>query len=119
MEKILFLINDAPYGTEKMFNAIRLAMNLLKEHEREVKVMVFLLGDSVTSSLPEQELPSGYYNIEKMLKFVINNGGEVKACGTCAKARGMEQLDLIEGIEISTMSQLSEWTVEADKVFTF
>ena len=27
--------------------------------------------------------------------------------------------DLVEGVEISTMSQLSQWVVESDKVVTF
>ncbi|MFW5976846.1 MAG: DsrE/DsrF/TusD sulfur relay family protein [Bacillota bacterium] len=119
MEKILFLINDAPYGTEKMFNALRLAINLLKQHKDEVEVKVFLMGDAVTGILTDQELPKGYYNIETMLRSVINQGGEVKACGTCANARGIENLKLIDGAEISTMNDLSQWTVEADKVFTF
>ncbi|MFW6279058.1 MAG: DsrE/DsrF/TusD sulfur relay family protein [Bacillota bacterium] len=119
MEKILFVINDAPYGTEKMFNAMRMSISLLKEHQGEVKVMIFLLGDAVTAMLPDQELPPGYYNIEKMVKTILNNGGVIKACGSCSKARGIEELDLIDDIEISTMSQLSKWTVEADKVLTF
>jgi uncharacterized protein involved in oxidation of intracellular sulfur len=29
--KVLFVINDAPYGTEKAYNALRLAMALQKE----------------------------------------------------------------------------------------
>ncbi|MFW6268948.1 MAG: DsrE/DsrF/TusD sulfur relay family protein [Bacillota bacterium] len=119
MEKILFLINDAPYGTEKMFNALRLAINLQREHKENVDIRVFLMGDAVTGTITDQELPSGYYNIEKMLNSVIRNGGKVKACGTCAQARGIDKLNLIDGVEISTMSQLSQWTVEADKVFTF
>ncbi len=32
-QKILILINDAPYGTEKAYNALRLAVQLGKEHE--------------------------------------------------------------------------------------
>ncbi len=30
--KVLIIINDAPYGTEKAYNALRLAMALQKEH---------------------------------------------------------------------------------------
>ena len=119
MDTILFVINDAPYGTEKMFNSLRLAMNLIKEYKDEVDIKFFLLGDAVNAVLPDQELPSGYYNIEKMLKYIINNGGDVKACGSCVKARGLKDIELISGVEVSTMSQLSEWTIKADKVFTF
>lgn len=76
--KILFIINDAPYGTEKAYNALRLAMEL-QNMEEEVKVRIFLMADAVTCVLPNQTLPNGYYNIQRMLKFVIGHGGDVKS----------------------------------------
>jgi uncharacterized protein involved in oxidation of intracellular sulfur len=90
----------------------------IKEHP-DVDVRIFLMADAVTCALPTQTTPQGYYNIERMLKAVINKGGQVKACGTCAEARGIKGLALLEGVEISTMSRLTQWTVEADKVLTF
>jgi uncharacterized protein involved in oxidation of intracellular sulfur len=33
MQKILILINDAPYGTEKAYNTLRLAMQIQKGYE--------------------------------------------------------------------------------------
>jgi len=116
--KILIIINDAPYGTEKAYNALRLAMSLQKESP-EVEVRVFLMADAVTCALPNQVTPQGYYNIERMLRSVINKGGLVKACGSCSEARGIKELSLIEGVEISTMSQLTQWTLDADKVLAF
>lgn len=116
--KILFIINDAPYGTEKAYNALRMAMALQKEHP-EVKPQIFLMADAVTCALPNQTTPQGYYNIQRMLQAVIAKGGEVKACGSCCEARGLKSMTLIEGVEISTMSQLTQWTVDADKVLTF
>lgn len=116
---ILIIINDAPYGTEKAYNALRLAMMLQKEHADEVQVQVFLMADAVSCALPGQGTPQGYYNIERMLGSVIAKGGQVKACGTCSEARGIKNLKLIDGVEISTMSQLAQWTVEADRVITF
>lgn len=77
------------------------------------------MADSVTCALPGQATPNGYYNIERMLKAVINKGGRVKACGSCTEARGVKQLSLIDGVEISNMEQLALWTIEADKVLSF
>jgi uncharacterized protein involved in oxidation of intracellular sulfur len=116
--KILLITNDAPYGSEKAYNALRLAMTLQKDHP-DVELRIFLMADSVTCALPNQTTPQGYYNIERMLKAVIGKGGQVKACGSCSEARGIKELALLEGVEISTMSQLAQWTVEADKVITF
>ena len=117
--KILFIMNDAPYGTEKAYNALRMAMMLQKEHAETVEVRIFLLADAVACALPDQTTPQGYYNIERMLKAIVNKGGQIKACGSCSEARGIKGLALIEGIEISTMSQLASWSVESDKVITF
>ena len=116
--KFLIIINDAPYGTEKAFNALRIAMTLQKEH-KDAKVNIFLMADAVTCAIPNQQTPDGFYNLERMLKSVIRKGGQVKACGSCLNARGLKEVELIEGIEFSTMSQLTQWTVDADKVFTF
>ncbi len=115
---ILFILNDAPYGTEKAYNALRMVMMLQKEHA-DVDVHIFLLADAVTCALPGQSTPQGYYNIERMLKAAINKGAKVKACGTCTDTRGITGLALIEGVEISTMSQLVMWTIEADKIMMF
>jgi uncharacterized protein involved in oxidation of intracellular sulfur len=117
--KILIIINDAPYGTEKAYNALRMAMMLQKEHANTVELRIFLMADAVTCALPDQVTPQGYYNIERMLKAVISKGGQVKACGTCSEARGIKGLALIEGVEISSMSQLALWTIESDKAITF
>jgi uncharacterized protein involved in oxidation of intracellular sulfur len=116
--KVLIIINDPPYGTEKAYNAMRLAMMIQKEHA-DVEVRIFLMADAVTCAIPKQSAPQGYYNLERMLKSVIQKGGIVKACGTCSDARGIREISLIDGVEISTMSQMSEWVVNSDKVLTF
>ena len=52
---ILIIINDAPYGTEKAYNALRLAM-MLKKQNPELKVRIFLLADAVGCGLPGQTI---------------------------------------------------------------
>ncbi len=116
--KVLIIINDAPYGTEKAYNALRMAMALQKHHS-DVKVRVFLLADSVGCAVAGQETPRGYYNIERMLKSIIANDGEVKTCGTCLDARGLTQVALAQGAERSNMQEFSDWVVDADKIMTF
>lgn len=117
-QKVLILINDAPYGTEKAYNALRLAMQIQKDYEG-ADVCVFLMADAVTCALPGQNTPSGYYNIERMLKAVLMKDGKVKLCGSCADARGLKAMKLVEGAEFSTMKELAQLTIESDKVITF
>ena len=68
----LFVINDSPYGNERPYNALRLALNLLKCPE--VSVRVFLMGDGVNCAVAGQKTPDGYYNVERMLKSLANRG---------------------------------------------
>jgi len=116
--KILFILNDAPYGSEKTYNALRLAMALQKE-QPDTRVNIFLMADAVNAALASQKTPDGYYNIERMLKAVIHKSGEIQLCGTCCDARGIKSLPLIEGVNIGTMSLLAQWTVDADKTLVF
>ena len=115
---ILIIINDPPYGTEKAYNALRLAMAIQKEHE-DVQLRVFLMADAVGVASKGQTTPQGYYNLERMLKSVLKRGGDVSLCGSCTDARGLGQDAWIEGAARGSMSQLAEWTVEADKVVVF
>lgn len=116
--KILILINDAPYGTEKTYNAMRLANQLGKDHEA-VEVRIFLMADAANCAIANQNTPNGYYNIERMIKLALIKGAKVKICGSCADARGLKNATLIEGTEISTMAELTNWVVDSDKVLIF
>jgi len=118
MKKVLILINDSPYGTEKAYNALRLAMQIQKDYEG-TELYVFLMADAVTCALPHQNTPNGYYNIERMIKAVLLKNGRVKLCGSCCEARGIRDVKLIEGAELSTMKELAFLTMDCDKVITF
>lgn len=114
--KTLFILNDAPYGTERSYNGLRLAGSLAKRDGEQVKV--FLIGDAASCAKNGQKLPQGYYNIEVMLKSVARHG-EIGVCGTCMDARGMTEPELVEGTKRSTLDELTHWTIWADKVITF
>lgn len=110
----LFILNDAPYGTERSYNALRLARALAKMDGQTIRV--FLMGDAVSCAKSGQKVPDGYYNAGDMVRMV---GGEVGLCGTCMDARGMTQEQVVEGAKRSTLKELAEWTAAADKVLVF
>jgi len=87
--KYLFILNDAAYGTERSYNALRLAMNLQKQ-EPESEVCVLLMDDAVICAKAGQKTPNGCYNLERMLK-AVGRKGEVLPCDTCMDARAMTQ----------------------------
>jgi uncharacterized protein involved in oxidation of intracellular sulfur len=115
--KALFIINDPPYGTERVYSALRIAHALLKK-EPQTEVSVFLMADSVVAAKAGQKTPDGYYNVERK-KRVLAGNGKVLLCGTCMEARGLDDTALMAGARRSTMDELATPTVEADKVLVF
>lgn len=115
---ILIIANDPPYGTERVYSALRLA-GALPKADPGASVTVFLMADAVLSAKAGQKTPDGYYNVERMLRRVASAGGKVLLCGTCMDARALTQEQLIEGAERSTMDALAAATVAADKVLVF
>lgn len=116
MSSLLFILNDAPYGNERAYNALRLAGALASKEGQHVRL--FLLADAVGCAKAGQKVPEGYYNIQLMLGKVLRNG-EVALCSTCMDARGIAESEVIEGAKRATLAQLADWTVEADKVLIF
>ena len=115
--KTLFILNDAPYGTERSYNGARLAGSLSKAAGEEVKV--FLIGDAAACAKRGQKVPEGFYNLELMLGRVARNGAAVGVCGTCMDARGIGESELLDGAHRSTLAELTAWTQWADKVIVF
>lgn len=116
--KIVFILNDPPYGTERCYNALRLAHALLKK-DSQTEVIVFLMADAVVAAKADQKTPDGYYNVERMLKRVLAGAGKVLLCGACMDARGLDDGALMTGAQRSAMDELAQATVEADKVLIF
>jgi len=115
---LLMILNDPPYGTERTYNGIRLALNLLAKVDG-AQVTVFLMGDAVASARAGQQTPGGYYNVERMLKGVLGRDGRVLLCGTCMDARGIKDAEIVEGSRRSTLDELTEETASAEKVLVF
>ncbi len=118
MELITIIVTDAPYGIERPWNAIRLALTLISGAIKS-KVNLFLLGDAVSLAKKGQKTPEGYYNLEQMLTEFVNKEGSVQACGTCLNARGLSQNELVDGVEVGTMIKLAKWVTDSRKVLTF
>ncbi len=117
MTTTLLILNDPPYGSERSYNALRLARALLEKGAENVRL--FLMGDAASCAHGGQKVPQGYYNIADMLGAVIRRGGAVSVCGSCMDARGITSELLVPGAERGSMDILSTWTAEADKVIVF
>jgi uncharacterized protein involved in oxidation of intracellular sulfur len=108
----VFILNEPPYGSERSYNALRLAVALAKQDQNS-SVTIFLMADAVSCANKGQKMPDGYYNIERM------GSHRVLLCGTCMDARGLTEAELVEGARRSTMDELARATAQADKVLVF
>ena len=115
--KHLFILNDPPYGTERSYNALRLAGSLAKRPEEDVRV--FLMGDAAACARSGQKVPQGYYNLERMLMVVAQNRGEVGVCGSCMDARGLAEGELVKGTRRGSLEELADWSLWADRTLVF
>ena len=70
----LLILNEAPYGNERSYNALRLATSLAKNGGPPLRI--FLIGDGVVCAQKGQKTPNGHYNIERMLKVLARKGTE-------------------------------------------
>jgi hypothetical protein len=73
--KILFLLNDPPYGSDKNYNALRTAVQLQKQ-DKSIHIFVCLMSDAVVSAIEGQTVKQGAYNIGSMLSEIMSDRAE-------------------------------------------
>ncbi len=56
MQNIVIIANGAAYGSESLFNSLRLAI-ALREQESHLDLRLFLMSDAVTAGLRGQNQP--------------------------------------------------------------
>ena len=98
---VLLILNDGPYGTERSYNGLRLALALARSEGTEVRI--FLMADAGACAKTGQTTPEGAYNIGRMQKGLTTRGVAVGAYGTCMDARGYGEADLAEGVHRSSI----------------
>lgn len=117
MSSMVVIANGAAYGHESLFNALRLSI-ALKERQTDLDLRLFLMSDAVIAGINGQQPREGY-NLQQMLEILTAQNVPIKLCKTCADARGVGGLTLVDGVEIGTLIELAQWTLAAEKVLTF
>jgi tRNA 2-thiouridine synthesizing protein D len=134
-DSLVIIVNQAPYVGDGAWNALRLAITALA---KDIQVRIFLIDDGVYVGRKGQRPPKGTPNLEELLKRAVDMGAEVKVCGSCVDSRGFEPEseefgvcfigkredsltpgDLIEGVEMGSMMDLTEWIMNNNKVVSF
>ena len=114
---VLVILQGPAYGDERAYNGLRLASNLAKRVG--VTVKIFCFGDAVGCAIANQQLPNGYYHLDRMLTSAAQHGAEIGLCGSCMDARGIAAEMLIPDAHRSSLDEVTDWTLWADKTITF
>ncbi len=117
MTSYLIILNDPPYGTERSYNGLRIARTISMREDTSVRV--FLVGDAASCAKAGQQVPKGYYNLERMLKAAARKGAEIGVCGTCMDARGITEDELTDGTRRGSLDEWTDWIIETDKILVF
>lgn len=73
MTKVLLVLNDPPYGTERSYNGLRLAGSLAKRDG--VDVRAFFVGDAVGCAATGQKVPDGHSSSAQCAAATALNAG--------------------------------------------
>jgi uncharacterized protein involved in oxidation of intracellular sulfur len=119
MEVLTMIISSSPYGDERIWNALRLAEALCCVGAKKMKINIFLIGDAVNAAKKGQKPPRGFYNIEKMLTDLVKAGVNVRVCHTSMNLRGLTEQDLVKGTRMGSITELSQWIQQSQKVTSF
>ncbi|MCW3134104.1 MAG: DsrE family protein [Methanophagales archaeon] len=96
-------------NSETVWNAFRFGNFALKEGD---EVKVFLLANGVEC----ESLDTGKFKVTEQMQTLVDNGGEMFACGMCLKIRQSEGSEMCP---LSTMKDLHEIVKWSDKIVTF
>ena len=118
MQKILIIIHAAPYGSERCISGLRVAAALAAHPTEDVQLRIFLMSDASFVGLPNQQDGNGS-GLQAMVEQLVDCGVAIRLCRSCALARGLGDWPLINGLEIGSLPELANWTLDADKVLTF
>ncbi|MCC6434372.1 MAG: DsrE family protein [Acidimicrobiales bacterium] len=114
---VLVILQGPAYGDERAYNGLRLAGSLAKRDG--VTVRIFCFGDAVGCAVAGQQVPNGYYHLDRMMTSAAHHGAEIGLCGSCMDARGITNTMIIPAATRSSLDIATDWTLWADTTLTF
>jgi predicted peroxiredoxin len=83
--------------------------NIAASADQQVAVLLTIDGVWLaTKGYADGIQKEGFPALKDVIESFVANGGEVWACGTCAKPRGITENDMIEGAHIVTAAFVVE-----------
>ena len=115
--KTLFIINDPPMEPSELTMPCAWLSPLRSGRARRWGSSSWAMQHPVPRRVSRSRM--AYYNLERMLKAFHAQGGVIGVCTGCMDARGLREVDLVEGALRANLEELTDWTVMAEKVLVF
>jgi predicted peroxiredoxin len=102
MAKLIVSCNHAKEDAERATLPF-IVGNVAASADQQTAVLLTIEGVWLaTKGYAEDIHKEGFPALREVIQSFVANGGEIWACGTCTKPRGITEADLIEGARIVT-----------------
>jgi predicted peroxiredoxin len=61
----------------------------------------------------------GFQPLREVMQSFVANGGQIWACGACAKPRGIAEADMVNGARIVSAASVVEWLASVAPSLSF
>lgn len=113
MARIGILLTAAPFQFENWETAVNIAEAALdKGHE----VAFFLYIDGVYNPVRQQSFPEPIVLPHERFMTLLERGARVIVCGICARIRGLERADYVEGVVVGGLPSFAMLIGEVDRL---
>jgi uncharacterized protein len=86
------------------------------------EAVVLLTVDGVWNATPgyaDKVCKEGFQPLADVMKSFVANGGQIWACGACAKPRGITDADMVPGAKIVSAASVVEWLASGASSLSF
>ncbi len=84
--------------------------NVAASADQEVVVLLTIDGVwNATRGYADNVAKEGFQPLKDVMKSFVDNGGQIWVCGACAKPRGINDTQLIQGARIVTAANAVEY----------
>ena len=119
MSKLMVHATHAKDDPERATLAFIVA-NVAATADQETVVLLTIDGVWLaTKGYADDVRKEGFPPLKDVLQSFVANGGQVWACGTCTKPRGITEADLVEGAKIVTAANAVEYLASGASSLSF
>ncbi len=84
--------------------------NVAASADQETVVLLTIDGVwNATKGYADEVCKEGFQPLKEVMQSFVANGGQIWACGACAKPRGITDPDMVNGARIVSAANVVEW----------